>query len=58
MSMKNLNFKIITGAIFLIVASMSCSKLCDDEDDKRNLKSKETIISDSLKVPSEHHNET
>lgn len=57
--MKNLNFKIITGAVFLIISSMSCSKHCDDEDYRRDAKPKEAITSDSLKVSSEHHhNET
>lgn len=56
--MKNLNFKIITGALFLTVASMSCSKHCDDEDYRKDVKAKEAVSSDSLQVPSEHHNET
>ena len=56
--MKNLNLKIITGALFLIIAAMSCSKHCDDEDYRRDSKPKTTITSDSLKVSSDHHNET
>jgi hypothetical protein len=56
--MKNLNIKIIAGAIFLTIASISCSKHCDDEDYRRDAKPKTTATSDSLKVSSEHHNET
>jgi hypothetical protein len=34
--MKNLNIMIITGLILLIIASMSCSKHCYDEDYTRD----------------------
>jgi len=57
--MKNLNFKIIMGALFLIIASISCTIPCDDDDDySRDLKPKEAVSIDSLKVASQHHNET
>lgn len=56
--MQNLNFKIITGAVLLTIASISCSKHCDDEDYRKDSKPNKAITSDSLKVSSEYHNET
>ena len=57
LSMKNINFKILTGVLFLTVASLSCSKHCDDEDYIRDAESKTAITSDSLKVASTQHSE-
>lgn len=56
--MKNLKFKIVTGIVLLTIASMSCSKYCDDEDYRKDPKPKEAITSDSLKVSPSHPNET
>lgn len=56
--MKNLNLKILTGALFLVIASVSCSKHCDDEDYTRDVKVKKNITSDSVKVSSQHHSES
>ncbi len=56
--MKNLNLKIVTEAIFLTIASRSCSKHFDDEDYTTDAKSKTSLTSKSLKVSSKHHNET
>ena len=48
--MKNINFKIITALLFLILASISCSAHCDDEDYTRDSEPQNVIMSDSLKV--------
>ena len=58
MPMKNINFRILTGILLLILASISCSKHCDDEDYTRDSKPKNAITSDSLKITTTHHNET
>lgn len=58
MPMKNINFRILTGILLLTLASISCSKHCDDEDYTRDLKPKNTITTDSLKITTTHHNET